>query len=75
MAWISVIKAGHEVEWRTISPEENMYDFAVRFVGRRGTAADSETYVLDDGGLQGRSPPMTADRIRELQRLLGTIPG
>jgi hypothetical protein len=71
MAWISVIKADHEVEWRTIPPEENMYDFAVRFVGRRGTAADSETYVLEDG-LQGRSSPMTADRIRELQRLLGT---
>jgi hypothetical protein len=71
MAWISVIKAGHEVEWQTIPPEENMYDFAVRFVRRRGTAADSETYVLDDG-LQGRSSPMTADRIRELQRLLGT---
>jgi hypothetical protein len=71
MAWISVTKAGHEVEWRTIPPEENMYDFAVRFVGRRGTAADSETYVLEDG-LQGRSSPMTADRIRELQRLLGT---
>jgi hypothetical protein len=71
MAWISVIKAGHEVEWRTIPPEENMYDFAVRFVGRRGTAADSETYVLDDG-LEGPSSPMTADRIRELQRLFGT---
>jgi hypothetical protein len=70
MAWISVIKAGHEVEWRAIPPEENMYDFAIRFVGRR-TADDSETYVLDDG-LQERSSPMTADRIRELQRLLGT---
>ena len=71
MAWISVIRAGHEVEWRTIPPEENMYDFAVRFVSRRGTAADSETYVLEDD-LQGRSSPMTADRLRELQRLLGT---
>jgi hypothetical protein len=70
MAWISVIKAGHEVEWRTIPPDENMYDFAVRFVGRRGVAADSETYVLDDV-VQGRSSPMTADRIRELQRLHG----
>jgi hypothetical protein len=47
-----------------------MYDFAARFVGRRGAAADSETYVLDDG-VQGRSLPMTADRIRELQRLHG----
>jgi hypothetical protein len=71
MAWIHVIKVGLEVEWQTIPPGENMYDFAARFIGRRGTAANSETYVLDDG-LQGRSSPMTADRIRELQHLLGT---